>query len=133
MEQIRINDLLQEHRLKRTKFRIAPLNFLLSARHARSYSEIKLALGDNVDKSSLYKNLSAFEEVGIIHRIDHSGFTKYALGKAQKQVLNHAHFVCEQCETVYCMEELSPMQFKIPKGFKANRIQAIIKGVCAAC
>ena len=133
MEYAMIDDLLQEQGLKRTKLRIALLNYLFNAKHAQSYPDIKRALGEKVDKSTLYRNLTAFEEVGIIHRIEHSGVAKYAFGKAHEHGLNHAHFVCEECETVYCMEELTPLQFNVPKGFKTNRVQTIIRGICADC
>ena len=128
-----IDDLLQERGLKRTKLRIALLNYLIDAKHAQSYPEIKRSLGENVDKSTLYRNLTAFEEAGIIHRIEHGGVTKYAFGKAHEHGLSHAHFVCESCETVYCMEEPAQLQLNVPKGFKTKKVQTLIKGICAGC
>ncbi len=133
MEYVMINDLLRERGLKKTKLRIALLDYLFSTKHAQSYPEIKRALGGNVDKSTVYRNLTAFEEAGIIHRIEHGGVAKYAFGKAQEHGLNHAHFVCDFCETVYCMEGLAPLQLNVPKGFKTKAIQTIIRGTCSDC
>ena len=133
MEYAMIDDLLQKQGLKRTKLRVALLHYLVSAKPAQSYSDIKQALGANVDRSTLYRNLTAFEQVGILHRIEHDGVTKYAFGKAHEHGLNHAHFICEECETVYCMEELTPLQFSVPKGFKTQKVQTIIRGICADC
>lgn len=128
-----IDEILHERGLKRTKLRIALLNYLMDIKHAQSYPEIKRALGASVDKSTLYRNLTAFEEAGIIHRIEHSGFAKYAFGKAHEHGQSHAHFVCEHCETVYCLDELAPLHFEVPKGFKTLSVQTIIRGVCANC
>ncbi|UII81302.1 transcriptional repressor [Flagellimonas sp. CMM7] len=102
--------------------------------HAQSYSDLQSALAKEVDKSTLYRNLTSFEQAGIIHRInDHTGVAKYAFGESPIQGSEHAHFVCECCETVYCMEGLGSLQPKVPKGFKTSKVQTIIRGICAAC
>jgi len=127
-------DLLKEKGLKRTKLRMELLNFFAASKHAQSHSAIKNALGGQVDKSSLYRNLAAFEEVGLIHRItDHSGIAKYAFGQLQPQGGNHAHFFCDACETVYCVEAEAAVAFKVPEGFDAKNIQTIIRGTCSRC
>lgn len=134
MEQISVDSVFQENNLKRTKLRIALLNCLMNTKHAQSYIDLKERLGKEVDKSTLYRNLSAFEEAGIIHRInDHSGVSKYAFGKANDHKGNHAHFVCEKCETVYCVEKSTNVEINVPKGFKTKSIQTIITGICSDC
>ncbi len=134
MEQISLDQVFRENNLKRTKLRIALLGCLINAKHAQSYIDIKEGMGMEVDKSTLYRNLSTFEDAGIIHRInDQSGTAKYAFGKVDHYQGNHAHFVCEQCETVYCIEQTSDLEINLPKGFKAKGIQTIIKGICSDC
>ena len=134
MDQSTSQNILQEFGLKRTKLRMALLNCLLEADHALAYLDIKSKLGDDVDKSTIYRNLSAFEKVDIIHHIkDQSGITKYAFGKMKNNREGHAHFVCEQCETVYCMDEVKTDQINVPDGFKTLSVQTIIKGICSNC
>lgn len=134
MEQISVDNIFQKNNLKRTKLRIALLNCLMDAKHAQSYVDLKERLGREVDKSTLYRNLSAFEEAGIIHRInDHSGVSKYAFGNANDRQGTHAHFVCEKCETVYCVEESTDAEINVPKGFKTKSVQTIITGICSDC
>lgn len=134
MDYVISDDLLQEQGLKRTKLRMALLDCFLNANHALSYLDIKQTLGEGVDKSTLYRNLTAFEEAGIIHRInDQSGAAKYAFGKVHDHGRNHAHFVCEQCETVYCVEKTATVEINVPKGFKTKTIQTIIRGICSDC
>ncbi|MEL6916922.1 MAG: transcriptional repressor [Bacteroidota bacterium] len=126
--------LLERKGLKKTKIRIALLRHFIKMEHAQSYRDLQAALANEFDKSTLYRNLGAFEQAGLIHGInDHSGITKYAFGKAPIQGKEHAHFVCDRCETVYCMNDLTPLQFDVPKGFKTNQVQTIIRGICADC
>lgn len=126
--------LLERKGLKKTKVRMALLQHFMKMEHAQSYSDLQGALVKEVDKSTLYRNLTSFERAGIIHSInDHTGVSKYAFGESPIQGNEHAHFVCECCETVYCMEGLAPLQFKVPKGFKTKKVQTIIRGICADC
>lgn len=126
--------LIQENGLKKTKLRLALIRHFIKTPHAQSYVDIKRVFPETTDKSTLYRNLAAFEQAGLIHSInDHSGITKYAFGAAPRTGSEHAHFVCEFCETVYCMEGLAQLQFDVPKGFKTNKVQTIIRGTCAAC
>ncbi|MEM9077319.1 MAG: transcriptional repressor [Bacteroidota bacterium] len=126
--------ILERKGLRKTKVRKALLHHFLQMEHAQSYSDLQLALKSEIDKSTLYRNLTSFEQAGIIHRInDHSGTFKYAFGELPKNGHDHAHFVCESCDTVYCMELSTPLEINVPDGFKTNNVQTIIKGVCAKC
>jgi Fur family ferric uptake transcriptional regulator len=134
MNDLQIAQILQRKGLKKTKLRLALIRHFINIPYALSYSDLKAAMVDATDKSTVYRNLAAFEAAGLIHSInDHSGTTKYAFGKLPTQGNGHAHFVCECCDTVYCMGQSEPLQLEIPKGFKANNVQTIIKGVCANC
>ncbi len=134
MKDLQAAQLLQGKGLKKTKLRLALLNHFVNIPTAQSYADIKQALSGATDKSTLYRNLAAFEEAGIIHSInDHSGISKYAFGKEQNHGSNHAHFVCEKCETVYCIEDTTTAKINLPKGFKTKDIQTIIKGTCSDC
>ena len=126
--------LLEKKGLKKTKVRVALIQHFMNLDHAQSYNDLQAALVNEVDKSTLYRNLTSFEQAGIIHRInDHSGVAKYAFGESPIQGKEHAHFVCECCETVYCMEGRTPFEINVPEGFKTKKIQTIITGICADC
>ncbi len=126
--------LLEQKGLKKTKVRMALLQHFMRTDHAESYNDLQSALANDVDKSTLYRNLASFEQAGIIHSInDHSGIAKYAFGASPNMGIDHAHFVCESCETVYCMEELTLQRPEVPEGFKTTKVQTIIKGICSKC
>ena len=129
-----VKQLLEQKGLKKTKVRMALLQHFMNVEHAQSYNDLQTALFNEFDKSTLYRSLASFEQASIIHSInDHSGLTKYAFGQPSSQGNEHAHFVCEHCEMVYCMGKLAPLQLNVPKGFKTNKVQAILKGVCSDC
>jgi len=126
--------LLEKKGLKKTKVRMALLQHFMNMEHAQSYNDLQAALVKEVDKSTLYRNLTSFEQAGIIHRInDHSGIAKYAFGESPLPGKEHAHFVCECCKNVYCMEGLTPLHFNVPEGFKTTKVQTIIRGICSDC
>ena len=134
MKEESYKQLLEQKGLKKTKVRITLLQHFMSIEHAQSYNDLQAALVNEVDKSTLYRSLASFEQAGIIHSInDHSGLTKYAFGQPSSQGNEHAHFVCEHCEMVYCMGKLAPLDLNVPMGFKTNKVQAILKGVCSDC
>ena len=127
-------ELLENKGLKKTKVRLELIKHFVKMDHAQSYSDLQTALIKEVDKSTLYRNLTSFEQAGIIHRInDHTGVAKYAFGESPNLGNEHAHFVCECCETVYCMEGLASHNVNVPEGFKTNKVQTIIRGICADC
>jgi len=126
--------LLEQKGLKKTKVRMVLIQHFMTVKHAQSYNDLQEALANQFDKSTLYRNLTSFEKVGIIHRInDDTGVSKYAFGEAPQNGNDHAHFVCDDCQTVYCMGELEELQLNVPKGFKTNKIETIIRGVCSNC
>lgn len=134
MKNTTIDDLLHERGLKKTKLRTKLLLQFLNAKHALSYLDIREQMGPSVDKSTLYRNLSAFEDAGLLHKInDHSGLSKYAFGTAKAHNHGHAHFVCEKCETVFCVDSGVDAQIQVPEGFTTKNVQTIITGVCADC
>ena len=130
----KFEQLLDQKGLKKTKVRKALIQHFMKMNHAQSYNDLQSALVGEIDKSTLYRNLTSFVDSGIIHRInDHSGITKYAFGESPDRGSEHAHFVCESCKTVYCMEGLDTLQLNLPKGFKTKKVQTIVRGICADC
>lgn len=128
-------NLLQKKGLKKTKLRMALLQHFSKVTIAQSYDDLSHSLEISADKSTLYRNLHAFEEAGILHSInDHSGVSKYAFGgDTSHGDEQHAHFVCEKCETVYCLGNIDSLQLNVPEGFETVRVQTVVRGKCANC
>lgn len=78
-----------------------------------------------MDKTTFYRNMSIFEEKGIIHSFESNDKKRY------HELLrnSHAHFICSVCNHVSCMEN-----FTIPQHTKDGKVETVIvKGTCNTC
>ncbi|MFT5822882.1 MAG: Fur family ferric uptake transcriptional regulator [Crocinitomix sp.] len=98
-------------------------------------SMIEGQLKGNVDRSTVYRILKAFEKDGIIHKVvDPSGKIFYALCKkcsTEEHSHDHFHFKCQKCEKIECLDQ----NISIPKldGYLINDFYGIINGLCQQC
>jgi Fur family ferric uptake transcriptional regulator len=46
---------------------------------------------------------------------------------------NHVHFICDDCGTAYCLENISIPEVKLPAGFKQVQTDVLVSGVCDKC
>ncbi|KXB37255.1 transcriptional regulator, Fur family [Bacteroidales bacterium KA00251] len=128
--------LLTQKGFRLTKSRSRVYEILLKHEEALSMIDIELLL-DDVDKSTVFRSLQLFVEVGALHRIDDgTGIYKFALSSADERPINagHAHFFCLKCERTYCIEGISsPLSLSLPEGFTTETINLVIRGICANC
>ncbi|SFW75674.1 Fur family transcriptional regulator, ferric uptake regulator [Sinomicrobium oceani] len=128
-----IENLLRSHRLKRTSARMEILSLLLGSSHTISYNDISDALGDNFDKSTVYRTLNSFEEKGIIHAVnDGTGGIKYAVTREEGREA-HVHFKCDNCSQTYCLPDTKIPNVKAPRGFVIKNSSLLINGTCKYC
>jgi len=90
------------------------------------------------DRVTIYRTLQTFVEKGIIHTIptaDNS--VLYALCKDEctqgHHNDNHVHFICDSCNVTYCLEHSNSPSVILPKGFKQNRVDVVVSGICLKC
>lgn len=133
-----LNDLLEKHGLKKTGARIRVLSVLKSKDTAASQPELEEIIGKEIDRVTLYRVLTAFEEKGIIHKIlDMNGTAKYAVcdssctDKQHKD--EHVHFNCTSCLNVYCMDTLHIPSLVMPRGFTSQVVNMMVYGICSKC
>ena len=130
-------NILKEHKLRITDFRIKVLELFLNSSEALSSNTIEKQL-DKVDRITLYRTLKSFEEKGLIHvAVDGSDKLKYAMChsgcSSHEHLDNHAHFRCHDCGKTTCLEEIPSPQVNIPQGYKVNSTYLIIEGTCQTC
>lgn len=103
---------------------------------ALSLTDLELILYD-MDKSTIFRTLQLFSEVGILHRIDDgTGSYKYAPSAINGEEISkaHAHFFCTRCERTFCIEGIpTPCKLALPDGFTSESLNVVIHGVCASC
>jgi len=128
------SELLRQKGLRKTSLRIKMLSCFRESKRALSYADLEQKFGSSTDKSTLYRNLAVFEENGIIHRIkDQSRSAKFAFGPLIHPGHRHAHFICDQCNSTYCIEWSTVPENELPAGFKAESVEATVTGICGDC
>jgi Fur family ferric uptake transcriptional regulator len=134
----RVDDLLRRNSLSVTESRKKILNLFFNVPGALAHGDIERKAGEKFDRVTVYRTLQTFVEKGIIHTIpttDNS--VRYALCKGNcsegHHHDNHVHFICLQCGTTLCMEDVVVPEIKMRRGFSVNRIEVVVKGICLDC
>ena len=130
-------ELLEKHHLKKTPARLRVLSLLASKNVATSQPDLESVIMD-VDRVTLYRILSAFEEKGIIHKIFNlEGTANYALCFSDCEEHNHrdehVHFNCVNCKNVFCLNDLDLPALNLPPGFQTENFTLYATGLCPRC
>jgi Fur family transcriptional regulator, ferric uptake regulator len=131
-------DLLKEHDLRVTDNRALVLDVFMSHECALSQPDIERALGDDFDRVTIYRSITAFLEKGLIHKVlDDSGAAKFALclhnQETHKHDDSHVHFKCVECGTTQCLDDLGFPDFKAPAGYTFESTNVLVQGICPKC
>lgn len=108
--------------IKLTTARKAILEVLINSNKPLSYEDIKDDL--SMDKATFYRNITKFEEEGIINSFESNDKKRYF----EIQKTKHSHFICNVCSGIECIHE------KLDVNIKGHQIDnIIIKGICPNC
>lgn len=133
----RLNDILHRRQLSSTESRRKILSLFLNSEDALTHGDIEKTVGDKYDRVTIYRTLQTFEEKGIIHAIPTADNSiKYALCKECEEGHHHddhVHFICTNCGKTICLEDVVSPKIDLPKGYEAESVQVVIKGVCREC
>ena len=133
-----VGDLLHAHGLKKTPIRTEMLELFMDHDFALSASDLVAKMKAKHDRVTIYRALNSFEAQGILHRASEDGHgIKYALcgqncpGEAHSH--RHAHFICEECNQTYCLDEVKVPEVRLPGEFSVNRVNYTLSGICKDC
>jgi Fur family transcriptional regulator, ferric uptake regulator len=133
-----IQQILKDNRLSVTDTRTIILKLFLKSKGALSHAAIEKSTKAQLDRVTIYRTLQSFLEKGIIHTIptdDNS--IQYALCKGDckegEHNDNHIHFICKECDTTYCLDHTAIPTINLPKGFKSEDVEIVVKGICEHC
>lgn len=127
-------EILVEHNLKRTSCREGIIEVIMLAKQALSENEIRERLIGNYDRTTFYRSFKTLEEHKIIHKIIvDNQLIKYALDNRITNKDEHAHFYCNECDTVQCMNDVPVKKYQLPNGYSDVETDVLIKGTCANC
>jgi len=119
-----------------TRPRVEILGVLLAAERALSHHEVESRINRAIaiDRVTVYRVLDWLSCSGLAHRI--AGEDRVARYNAAERAHagSHAHFQCERCGTVVCLDEDDEKpRVRVPRGFVPHAIALTVKGYCATC
>ena len=131
-----LEELLENHGVKPTANRLLIARALQDANRPLSLMELEARL-ETIDKSNVFRALSAFREAHLVHVLDDSGDgVRYELchsHHADEDDDLHVHFYCEKCHRTYCLEDTAIPPVAVPDGFDVHSVNYLIKGICPTC
>lgn len=134
--------LLRDAGLRRTPVRVAVLDRVASARQPLAAPEIIRRLGDEIDPVTVYRTLNTLAGHKLLHRVrGEDGAWRYAAGGAAEDARHdhpHAHFVCDSCGTVECLEQLPLPEDLVPpktlgRRYDVSHAELVVHGTCPKC
>ncbi|KGE13680.1 Fur family transcriptional regulator [Sphingobacterium deserti] len=130
--------LLKQNALKVTPHRLRVLQEITHKDAAISQPDLEKIVGKDIDRVTLYRILSSFEDKGIVHKIfDLNGTATYAICSAECSADHHhdqhVHFICSVCNSVFCLQEISLPKIPVPPNFTLHSIALNAVGLCDSC
>ena len=131
-------DILKNSGLSITDKRLKILELFQKNSKALSHADIESLSGKHFDRVTIYRTLQTFVDKGIVHTIPTADNSiMYALCKEAcsegHHHDNHVHFLCEECGTTYCLENVNIPELNIPKGFTLHQTNVLVNGICKNC
>ena len=117
-----------------TPARIRVLRILRAAPAALTHHDIETSLdAPTLDRVTLYRVLDWLAESGLAHKsTDARGVFRFSVAAAGEHTA-HAHFSCEACGRVFCLDAAPPAPPSLPTGFALSRMEIDLRGRCASC
>ena len=119
-----------------TRTRTAVLEILTQAGRPLSHDDVAGALTAAAighDRVTLYRTLDWLVEQSLAHRV--AGPDRaWRFNAVADERHSHAHFHCNRCAGVYCLENLQPaIAATLPSGFALERAELTFHGRCPSC
>lgn len=134
----RARDMLREYGLRVTGPRISVLSTILELGRPSAASDVIEVLGDiGLSEVTVYRNLNRLVEEGLLKPVDtperRRRFEVRSSGGGHEHP--HAHFVCDGCGNVTCLElESPPVKSEgVPEGFRVKASRLVLHGTCDTC
>jgi Fur family ferric uptake transcriptional regulator len=127
-------DILYSRNLKRTSCREGIIEVMMSADHALSEHEIRERIAGNYDRTTFYRSFKKLEEHNVIHKIIvDNQLVKYAIDNSVTHSGEHAHFFCNECNSVKCIDSAPLQSYPLPEGYSHDATEVLIRGKCDTC
>ena len=135
-EVVRARDRLRGAGLRATPARMATLTALETTSTPLTHAEVADRI-DHVgaDKATVLRNLADMVSVGLIRRTELGDrLWRYEAIDPERPHAAHPHFVCIDCGTVACLEELNLSAKNLGQTATVGEVtEVLFKGHCANC
>lgn len=132
-----IKQTIREAGLRATPARIATLKLLHGATSPMTHAEVAEELRDlGVDKATVFRNLNDMATSGILRRTELGDRVwRFELVSADEEHgAAHPHFVCVDCGTVSCMEEIKLTAGSMRMSQEFGEVtEILLRGHCNNC
>jgi Fur family ferric uptake transcriptional regulator len=101
--------------------------------------EVMNKFSNLINKVTIYRALVSFEEKGLIHKVPSSNnIIRYSLCNSDEcsaslHKHNHGHFICNNCNQTFCLENYKSPDINPVDGFYINSLNLILEGYCKDC
>lgn len=128
---------LRDAGLRKTGPRLAVLGVLERAKAPLSHADVAEQLADDgFDRATVYRNLIALTEVGLVRRTDlgdHVWRFELVRADAPHETV-HPHFVCTDCGTVSCLPDVTVrIDGSRNPAVAKKAVEVQLRGVCGDC
>ena len=128
---------IRETGLRATPARIATLKLLHGATSPLTHAEVAEELHDlGVDKATVFRNLNDMATVGLLRRTELGDrvWRFELIAENEGHGSAHPHFVCVDCGTVSCMDEikLTAGSMRLSQEF-GEVTEILLRGRCNDC
>ena len=131
-----LEELFALHGVKITANRLLIAQALQAAGRPLSMTELEARL-ETIDKSNVFRALTAFKEAHLVHALEDAGDgVRYELCHSHDEDEDddvHVHFYCIKCHRTYCLYDTHVPPVQVPKGYEAESVSYLVKGICPDC
>ena len=128
--------LIREAGLRSTPARISVINALKRSAKPQTHAELAdqlVPLGFN--KATVFRNLTDLAEAELVLRTELGDHVwRFELRDPSHDRSSHPHFVCVDCGSVSCIEEMALPSPTVRRSLNIARIsEVLVKGHCGVC
>jgi len=121
-----------------TPGRLRVLQVLQAAHGMLSHHDIEAQLGEDtaIDRVTLYRVLDWLVTQGLASRtVDAARVFRFSVAApaSPEPHEEHAHFNCETCGGVFCLDSVHPEKPRLPRGFRSAQVALTVRGECSKC
>lgn len=134
--QKRVDEIMRRTGARITAARRQVFDVLLRAARPLTHDEIEQRTNTvrHLDRVTVYRALDWLVKQRLAHKVAGDDRTWRYNAVAAEHAADHAHFNCNRCGHVFCLEEVTTAYaIHLPPGYRAEHMDLTIRGVCERC